>query len=89
MPVVITDYTNTTWAVEDPRDGLLHVGWTGKPGPRLDDVLDFISKREKQFNQFVAKKRMDEFAPEARRRGARGRQAPANAEEASTPQSEG
>ena len=74
MPVVLTDYTNTTWAVEDPRDGLLHVGLTGKAGPRLDDVLDFITKREKQFNQFVAKKRMDEVVPEIKRRAARGRQ---------------
>ena len=57
MPVVITDQTNRVWAVEQPNDGYLHVGFTGKQGPRLTDVLDFITKREGQFDKFVAKRR--------------------------------
>ncbi len=68
MPVVITDYTNTTWAVEQPNDGYLHVGYTGKPGPRLLDVLDFMSTREKQFNKFVQKRRAKEEKSAKKRR---------------------
>ena len=60
MPVVLTDYTNKVWAVEQPNDGLIHVGWTGESGPILTDVLEFIQKRQKQFDQFVVKKREQE-----------------------------
>ena len=56
MPVVITDQTNRVWAVEQPDDHCLHVGYTGEPGPCLTDVLDFIRIRQKQFNNFVAKR---------------------------------
>lgn len=87
MPVVITDHTNKTWAVEDPRDGLIHVGWSGKPGPRLDDVLEFLDNRERQFSRFVAKKRIEEIGPEIKRRGARGRSSRGNEEEISASQS--
>jgi len=83
MPVVITDFTNKTWAVEDPRDGRLHVGWTGQAGPRVDDVLDFLNSREKQFKDFIAKKRMKEIGPEVKRRAARGRQARGDEEKVS------
>ncbi len=68
MPVVITDYTNTAWAVEQPNDGYLHVGYTGKPGPRLLDVLDFIGTREKQFNKFIQKRRAQEEKSAKKRR---------------------
>jgi len=57
MPVVITDFTNRVWAVEQPNDGFIHVGFTGSPGPRLIDALDFITTRQKQFDSFVAKRR--------------------------------
>lgn len=67
MPVVITDRTNKVWAVEQPDDGYLHVGFTGKPGPRLMDVLEFIERRDKQFENFVKKKRRAEN--DARGRG--------------------
>lgn len=87
MPVVITDYTNIIWAVEDPTDGRLHVGLSGKPGPRLDDVLDFIANRDRQFSQFVMKKRMEEVVPEIKRRASRGRQTKSHDEEVSTTQS--
>jgi len=56
MPVVLTDKTNATWAVENPEDGYLHVGWTGQRGTRLEWTLEFIKVREKQFEQFIAKK---------------------------------
>jgi hypothetical protein len=56
MPVVLTDKTNSTWAVENPEDGYLHVGWTGRAGTRLEWTLEFIKVREKQFEQFIAKK---------------------------------
>ncbi|MBD3260978.1 MAG: hypothetical protein GF334_04750 [Candidatus Altiarchaeales archaeon] len=62
MPVVLTDSTNKVWCVEQPDDGFLHVGWTGRPGPRLLDVLEFIAKRQKQFDKFVEKKREQENA---------------------------
>lgn len=68
MPVVITDYTNRVWAVEQPNDGYLHVGFTGKPGPRLTDVLDFIETRSKQFEQFVQKRKEEEFKNAKKRR---------------------
>jgi hypothetical protein len=68
MPVVITDHTNTTWAVEQPNDGYIHVGYTGKPGPRLLDALDFIITREKQFNKFVQKRREEEEKKNAKKR---------------------
>lgn len=57
MPVVVIDYTNKVWAMEQPDDGLLHVGWTGQPGPRLSEVLEFIGTRQKQFDAFIEKKR--------------------------------
>ena len=60
MPVVLTDFTNRTWCVEQPNDGYLHVGLVGKPGPKLEDVLDFIETRKAQFEKFVNKKRMEE-----------------------------
>lgn len=60
MPVVITDYTNKVWAMEQPDDGLLHVGWSGQAGPRLSEVLEFISTRQKQFDAFIEKKREEE-----------------------------
>lgn len=72
MPVVITDHTNETWAVEQPNDGLIHVGYTGKPGPRLIDILDFVQTREKQFTKFVHKRReMEEKENAKKRRAAR------------------
>jgi len=60
MPVVITDFTNKTWAVEQPNDGYIHVGYSGEPGPRLLDILDFISVRQKQFEKFVTSRREQE-----------------------------
>lgn len=60
MPVVVIDYTNKVWAMEQPDDGLLHVGWAGQPGPRLSEVLEFISTRQKQFDSFAEKKRKEE-----------------------------
>lgn len=68
MPVVITDFTNKTWAVEQPNDGYIHVGYTGQPGPRLLDVLDFVTTREKQFNKFVQKRREEEEKENAKKR---------------------
>jgi hypothetical protein len=66
MPVVLTDSTNRVWAVEQPDDGLLHVGITGKAGPRLVDALDFLATREKQFDKFVEKRREAENADKRR-----------------------
>lgn len=71
MPVVLTDYTNKTWAVEQPNDGLLHVGYTGQAGPRLLDVLDFIESRKVQFEKFVMKRREQELIDGKKRRAAR------------------
>ncbi len=70
MPVVITDSTNKVWAVEQPNDALIHVGYTGKPGPRLLDILDFVESREKQFNKFVQKRRDLEEKENAKKRRA-------------------
>lgn len=66
MPVVLTDNTNRVWAVEQPDDGLLHVGITGKAGPRLVDALDFLATRERQFDKFVEKRREAENADKRR-----------------------
>lgn len=68
MPVVITDFTNRVWSVEQPNDGFTHVGFTGSPGPRLVDVLDFITTRQKQFDRFVAKRRELEEKESAKNR---------------------
>ena len=57
MPVVLTDKTNSTWAVENPEDGYLHVGWSGQKGTRLEWTLEFIRIREKQFERFIEKKK--------------------------------
>lgn len=62
MPIVLTDHTNSVWAVEQPDDGYIHVGKAGSAGPRLVDVLDFIGKKQAQFDKFVAKKRKEENA---------------------------
>lgn len=77
MPVVITDHTNRTWAVEQPNDGYLHVGYTGSPGPRLLDILDFVKARQKQFDKFVEKRRQkeEEHAKKTRPVGSAARQA--------------
>lgn len=66
MPVVVIDYTNKVWAMEQPDDSLLHVGWTGQPGPRLAEVLEFINTRQKQFDAFIEKKREDEARDKAK-----------------------
>jgi len=71
MPIVITDFTNESWAVEQPNDGFIHVGYTGHPGPRLLDVLDFVSTRQKQFEKFVQKRRQKEEEDEKKRRTTR------------------
>ncbi len=68
MPVVITDHTNKVWAVEQPNDALLHVGYTGKPGPRLLDILDFVTTRPKQFDKFVQKRRAAEEKEDEKQR---------------------
>lgn len=68
MPVVITDHTNRVWAVEQPTDGFLHVGFTGKSGPRLTDILDFVETRSKQFEQFVQKRKAEEAKNAKKRR---------------------
>lgn len=68
MPVVITDFTNRVWSVEQPTDGFIHVGFTGLPGPRLSDVLDFITTRQKQFDKFVASRRKLEEEESAKTR---------------------
>lgn len=68
MPVVITDQTNKVWAVEQPNDGLIHVGYTGGPGPRLLDILDFVTTRDKQFAKFVQKRRAAEEKENAKQR---------------------
>jgi hypothetical protein len=57
MPVVLTDHTNGVWCVEQPDDGLLHVGLTGYSGPTLLDTLEFIATRQKQFDKFVEKRK--------------------------------
>ena len=68
MPVVITDHTNQTWAVEQPNDGLIHVGYTGSSGPKLLDLLDFVKTRQKQFAKFVEKRRIAEEKEDAKQR---------------------
>ncbi len=75
MPVVITDHTNKTWAVEQPNDGFIHVGYTGRPGPKLLDILDFVETREKQFNKFVQKRRELEEKEDEKKRLLRNRRA--------------
>ncbi len=60
MTVVLTDKTNKVWAVEDPLSGFLLTGYTGQPGPRLLDLLDFVAIRDKQFIKFVEKRREEE-----------------------------
>ena len=68
MPIVITDHTNKTWAVEQPNDEYIHVGYTGRPGPRLLDILDFVTARGKQFDKFVQKRRIEEGRKNAKKR---------------------
>lgn len=71
MPVVITDFTNKVWAVEQPNDGYLHVGYTGSPGPKLIDALDFIKIRQKQFDGFIRRREEQERKDAAKRRTSR------------------
>ena len=68
MPVVLTDYTNKVWAIEQPDDGLLHAGYTGQPGPRVTDLLDFATSRSEQFAKFVEKKRQEERGDATKRK---------------------
>jgi len=68
VPVVLTDKTNKVWTVEDPVSGFVLAGYTGQPGPRLLDLLDFVAIREKQFIKFVEKRREQEEEDEQRRR---------------------
>ena len=66
MPLVLTDFTNKTWAVENPNDGYLHTGWTGRAGVRLEYLLEFVGKRQKQFDKFVEKKKAEEARGDGR-----------------------
>lgn len=68
MPVVLTDFTNSVWCVEQPDDDRLHVGFSGHAGPVLQDALEFIATRQKQFDKFVEKKRDAENATKRRLR---------------------
>ena len=68
MPVVITDFTNRVWAVEQPTDGYIHVGYTGESGPKLLDILDFVKIRQKQFEKFTKNRRVLEKKSVERRR---------------------
>ncbi len=68
MPVVLTDKTNKVWAVEDPISGFLLTGYTGQPGPRLLDLLDFVAIRDKQFAKFVERRREEEDKRDKRRK---------------------
>ena len=70
MPVVITDHTNRVWAVEQPGDGLVHVGWSGKAGPRLQDVLEFLDENQAKFEKFLKTK----YKPEVTIRGKKTKQ---------------
>ena len=56
MPVVLTDRKNKVWCMEQPDDGLLHVGFIGKAGPKLEDILEFIQEKDTQFQKFLGKK---------------------------------
>ena len=68
MPVVITDKTNKVWTVEDPVSGFILAGYTGQPGPRLLDLLDFVAIRDKQFEKFVEKRQQEEERSAKRKR---------------------
>lgn len=68
MPVILTDHTNKIWCTEQPNDGYLHVGWLGRPGPRLIDVLEFLESKGDQFSKFIEKKRKDEMGNKSARR---------------------
>lgn len=83
MPVVLTDITNRVWCVEQPDDGLLHVGITGRAGPTLIDVLEFIATKQSQFDKFIAKKKELENAN--KRRIQRKRRNPRDDESNGTP----
>ena len=61
MPIVLTDFRNITWCTEQMTDGFLHAGYTGQAGPRLQDLLDFASTRQNQFDRFMAKRRIEEI----------------------------
>jgi hypothetical protein len=56
MPVFITDFTNKVWCMENPVDGYLTVGYLGRPGVRVEDILAFVETQEKQFKTFMQKK---------------------------------
>ena len=77
MPVVITDCTNKVWAVEQPTDEFIHVGYTGQSGPRLLDVLDFVATRQKQFDKFVQARLQKEEENAKKKRVARNTVRPA------------
>jgi hypothetical protein len=57
MPVVLTDVTNQVWCAEDPETEQMLLGWTGRRGHKALDILEFVQKRQKQFDNFVQKKR--------------------------------
>ena len=76
MPVVLTDFTNKTWAVEQPNDGYIHVGWLGKSGPRLIEVLEFLDSKQEQFDKFLQKKREEELGVKKNVRRKRHTQVP-------------
>ena len=66
MPVVLTDQTNKVWATEDPATRLLIVGYTGRAGIKILDLLDFAQTREKQFLQFTERRRETAVIPGGR-----------------------
>ena len=70
MPVVLTDKTNKVWATEDPAAQLLITGYTGQAGNQILDLLDFAQTRDKQFVQFVERRREADRINEERLRNA-------------------
>jgi len=58
MPVVITDKTNKVWTAEDPASGFILVGWTGKGGVKLVELLEFLENHQRQWKTFLKKKHL-------------------------------
>jgi len=56
MPVVITDKTNKVWATEDPVTNYILVGWSGKSGVKLIEVMDFLDNHPRQWKAYFKKK---------------------------------
>ena len=61
MPIVLVDRKNNIWVTEDRTSGDLIAGYKARGGQSVEDLLDFATSRDKQFEKFIQRKKQEEL----------------------------